>query len=75
MFAAFLSMPFFNNFFKPYDRTALHIAVARNNLEMVKYLIENGANPKLRDSDYLTPLDFAKIKGFKDIKDLLLSFK
>lgn len=35
--------------------TALHIAVKSNNLPLVKLLIENGANPSLKNKDGLTP--------------------
>jgi glutaminase len=44
-----------------YDkRTALHLAVAEQNIEATTYLINNGADPKLKDRWGATPLSEAK---------------
>lgn len=46
-----------------YDkRTALHVAASEGHLEAVKYLVENGANPKVLDRFKNTPLTDA-IRG------------
>jgi ankyrin repeat protein len=37
--------------------TALHAAAQRGRTELVKYLLEKGANPRIRDANGRTPLD------------------
>jgi hypothetical protein len=44
--------------------TALHHAVRRNDSEMVRYLIQNGANPYLKDVYSRNSIDFI---GFEDV--------
>ncbi len=53
--------------------TALHRAVTANKVEMVKFLLSVGADPKLQDADGLSPFDRAKkenrlevIEAFKE---------
>lgn len=53
--------------------TALHIASRQNDFEIVKILIENGANPNIQDNEGWTPLMRASIVGSSQIVDLLLS--
>lgn len=45
------------------DRTPLHFAAMYANLELTKYLINNGANINSRDANNLTPLDLAATRG------------
>jgi glutaminase len=55
-----------------YDgRTALHLASAENQLEVVQYLIANGANKTPKDRWDKTPLSDAKKGKFKPIIELL----
>lgn len=44
----------------PRDNTPLHFAAAQGHLELVKYLVEKGANPALRNKSGRTPYDLAK---------------
>ena len=39
--------------------TALHYAVVNNNIETIEYLLQNGANPFLKDGNNETPYDLA----------------
>lgn len=43
-----------------YGRTALMVASDWGHFEIVKYLVENGANVNLKDKDGKTALDFAE---------------
>jgi len=54
---------------------ALHVAIRRNNIIVVKYLINAGANIYLLNSMGQTALDIAHEKGFDDIVELLESSK
>lgn len=46
---------------RDYDhRTALHLAVAEGRLEMVRYLLDHGASPQIRDRWNQLPLDEAR---------------
>jgi Ankyrin repeats (3 copies) len=57
-----------------YDRTPLSFAADRGHLEMVKLLLERGADVNARDSFYkMTPLSAAAMKGNADIVRLLLA--
>ncbi|OHT14332.1 hypothetical protein TRFO_15388 [Tritrichomonas foetus] len=51
--------------------TLLHSAVKSKNLEAVKYLIEKGANPNMKDSSNDTPLSMAIKKKQSEIAELL----
>jgi len=56
----------------------LHIAVAQHNLEIVRMLLKNGANPNVKCSKYggydqLTPLHLAAQNGDKEIVQALVS--
>lgn len=43
-----------------YDkRTPLHVAVSQNHLEIVQFLLDNGANPNVYDRWGATPLNDA----------------
>jgi E3 ubiquitin-protein ligase mind-bomb len=53
-------------------QTALHIAVNKNHVEVVKTLLALGAHPSLQDVDGDTPLHDAITKKLDDIIHLLL---
>nr|XP_043620860.1 potassium channel KAT1-like [Erigeron canadensis] len=53
-------------------QTALHVAVTKGHLEMVKFLLEGGANINKADARGCTPKSLAKQQGDKSIYDLLL---
>jgi len=54
--------------------TALHFAVMLNNLRMVKYLIEAGADMKILDDDNKTALDLARDDGMDYMVKLIESY-
>jgi len=55
-----------------YDRrTPLHVAVCRNNVETVAFLVEHGVNPHLRDVFGSTALDNARCYELENIVNLL----
>ncbi|XP_076897406.1 potassium channel KAT3-like [Bidens hawaiensis] len=54
-------------------QTALHVAVKQGHLEMVKLLLEGGANANKPDAKGCTPISLAKQQGNKIIYNLLLS--
>lgn len=51
--------------------SALHNAAFKNNIKMVKLLLQHGANPDLKDNKGKTPLDLAEEKGFDEIYNIL----
>ncbi|GLT98480.1 hypothetical protein SLE2022_159840 [Rubroshorea leprosula] len=53
--------------------TALHVAVCEANIEMVKFLLKNGADIDKPDDDGWTPRDLADQQGHEDIKMLFQS--
>jgi ankyrin repeat protein len=56
--------------------TALHNAAMSGNLEMVKLLIELGANPRLRDWEFnATPLGWAEYGEKTDVTEFLRQFE
>jgi ankyrin repeat protein len=59
------------------DWTALHMAVAVQNLEAIKLLLERGANPllKTRVDDYETPREMAEKAGLGEIAILLEEYE
>lgn len=56
-------------------RRALHVAVCEGNIEMVKFLLDQGANIDVADENGLTSRDLAEQQGHDDIKELFASFK
>lgn len=56
-------------------QTALHVAVCEGHLEMVKILLERGANVNKPDTRGWTPIALAEKQSNKSIYDLLLSYK
>ena len=56
--------------------TAMHHAVMSGHLEMVKLLIELGADPLIRDTEFNgTPLDWAKYGGHGEVAEFLKQFE
>ncbi|CAH1766997.1 8501_t:CDS:2 [Entrophospora sp. SA101] len=55
--------------------TPLHVATARNYFEIVKLLLEAGADPNVKDSKGNTPLHFAAEKNRLDILKTLVENK
>jgi glutaminase len=61
---------------KDYDgRTALHIACSEGNYEIVKLLLENKADPDIKDRWNKTPFDNAVEGGFFEIENLIRKHK
>ena len=60
-----------------YDETSLHFAVGNISYNiaggpvLIEYLVANGANPSLKRGDGLTPLGYAKARGFKETPGVL----
>jgi ankyrin repeat protein len=57
---------------KQWSRSALHFAVAGENINIVKMLIEAGAEVNATDKNGQTPLDIALKAGKKDLIDVLV---
>lgn len=55
--------------------TALMAAVVKGNYEITKMLLENGANPNLRDANQSTALIYATLFKNKEILQLLVAYK
>ncbi|KAK9055078.1 hypothetical protein SSX86_026158 [Deinandra increscens subsp. villosa] len=55
--------------------TALHVAVCEGNIEMVKFLLDQGANPDQQDHHGWSPRGLAEQQGHEEIKTLFLSVK
>ncbi|XP_047942782.1 potassium channel AKT1-like, partial [Salvia hispanica] len=56
-------------------RRAIHIAVREGNIEMVKFLLDQGANIDDIDENGFTSRDLAEQQGHNNIKELFTSFK
>lgn len=62
----------------PYDTYKVYPimeAIANNNIELVKLLLEYHADLNIKDSNGNTPLALAKEIGAKEVEDLLLQWK
>ncbi|KAL2480201.1 Potassium channel AKT1 [Abeliophyllum distichum] len=55
--------------------TALHVAVCEGNMEIVKFLLDQGANIDLPDEHGWTPWDLAEQQGHDDIKEHFEQYK
>ncbi len=51
--------------------TPLHEAVNRNDLEMTRYLVEHGADPRLQSDDGKSAIGLAADKGFVEVLKVL----
>jgi serine/threonine-protein phosphatase 6 regulatory ankyrin repeat subunit B len=51
--------------------TALMVAAEEGRLDLVKYLVEQGANPKLADKAGFKPIDYARKNSHSEIVDFL----
>ena len=58
-----------------FAETPLHVAAVSSSLEMVKLLLEAGANPDWRDSDGMNPLHHSSKSGLAKVASLLLSYR
>jgi uncharacterized glyoxalase superfamily protein PhnB len=56
-----------------HQRTPLHFAVVKNRTDMVRHLLELGADPSAKDSLGNTPLNSANAKTDKRIAELLIA--
>ena len=66
-----------NGYQSPYDTYKVYPimeAIANNNIELVKLLLEYHADLDIKDSNGNTPLALAKEMDAKEIKDLLLQW-
>ena len=48
-------------------RTVLHYAVIKNNLKIIMHLLEKGADPHIRDSLGLKPIDYCRSTEVRDL--------
>ena len=55
--------------------TPLHLAAVEGEINVAKCLIEHGARIHIRDKDYKTPFDLAKIHGYHELATYLLEIK
>lgn len=66
-----------NGYQSPYDTYKVYPimeAIANNNIELVKLLLEYHADLNIKDSNGNTPLALAKETGAKEVEDLLLQW-
>ena len=56
------------------NETFLFFAVQKNNYKLVKYLLENGADPNLLNYYDFPPIYYATIRSLLDIVDLLIRY-
>jgi ankyrin repeat protein len=61
------------NALSPSETTPLMMAVGSNNDELIKYLLDNGADLSLRNHEGYTAIDVAQLFGKDDIRDGLKS--
>jgi hypothetical protein len=56
-----------------YQSTPLGMAARWGHLEMVKYLLQQGADPNKAGASWASPVSWARKKGFADIEETLLN--
>ena len=56
---------------QPGDMTPLHMACFKEFVEIAKVLLQNGADPNIKDSFGLTPLHIACMRGNMQLIELL----
>jgi len=56
----------------PWGRTALHVAVCRNDVEAVQQLVAVGASSSLPDKQHWTPLHLSAVRGLDEVCHILL---
>ncbi|HBK44096.1 MULTISPECIES: ankyrin repeat domain-containing protein [unclassified Polynucleobacter] len=61
------------NAFSPSETTPLMMAIGSGNDELIKYLLDNGADLSLRNHEGYTAIDIAQLFGKDDIRDGLTS--
>jgi len=57
-----------------FGKTALHFAATNGNIETVRYLLMNGADPIPKAPDLWTPMHYAAENGHPDVIKLLLDY-
>uniref|UniRef100_A0A182UFT5 ANK_REP_REGION domain-containing protein n=1 Tax=Anopheles melas TaxID=34690 RepID=A0A182UFT5_9DIPT len=57
-----------------FNRSALHIACSRGFRDIVRLLLENGANPNIRDKNMNTPLHLASSTESVEVVQMLLDY-
>ena len=60
---------------KNHDRTVLHVAAKEGYPDIVKALLDKGANKEAKDKREMTPLTIAVMQGHPKIAQLLLEAK
>eukprot|EP00759_Apiculatamorpha_spiralis_P045147 PhF_6_TR41997/c0_g1_i1/m.63511 len=54
-----------------YAATALHYAASYGRLEAVEFLLQNGADPRVKSTSGHTPKDYAKVRYYTDVLRLI----
>jgi cytohesin len=57
----------------PAEATPLHYAAVYGQMRMVAFLVENGADPNVRDVKGLTPFQYASLRNRRPVMELLAS--
>uniref|UniRef100_A0A182PA04 HIT domain-containing protein n=1 Tax=Anopheles epiroticus TaxID=199890 RepID=A0A182PA04_9DIPT len=63
-----------NTYESYFNRSALHIACSRGFRDIVRILLENGANPNIRDKNLNTPLHLASSTDSVEVVQMLLDY-
>lgn len=56
------------------SKTPLHLAASCPSLNVVEFLLKQGADTEIKDSDGLLPIDYAKEYGYTDTVELLMKW-
>ena len=57
------------------NQSVLSLAVTAHQTEMVRWLLDNGADPNIEDNLEWKPYDIARFRGYQDIADILEKHK